>query len=203
MVFIWLVLTDLVPLGEWRQIGSTFPFMFCISLLCEFTNISICSLISSTLSSELIQNKIITCTTIVVTLTILEMSRKSSSFVSGERSGADSFGPTCCENLHYYHHHNFHHIQHNPNPHCCLHLLHHHRFDFHSQKIPQISKELPIMLWSFPRQFWLFIVYFGLNLFSVENFSFPRWDWDFCRVRDCFIVKISRQAAKLLFGAHR
>ena len=90
--------------------------------------------------SNVIRDKIITSTTIVVTLTILEMSSKSSSFVSGERSGADSFGPTCCENLHLLHNHyhlsRCHHNQHHPNPHYCLHLLHHHQFDFHSQIIP-------------------------------------------------------------------
>ena len=126
--------------------------------------------------SNVIRDKIITSTTIVVTLTILEMSSKSSSFVSGKRSGADSFGPTCCENLHLLHNHyhlsRCHHNQHHPNPHCCLLLLHHHLFDFHSQKIPQISKELPIMLWSFPRQFWLFNVYFGDNFFLLKTFLF-------------------------------
>ena len=135
------------------------------------------------------------------------MSSKSSSFVSGKRSGADSFGPTCCENLHLLHNHyhlsRCHHNQHHPNPHCCLLLLHHHLFDFHSQIIPANNHQraanhaliISSSVLTIHRLFWW-------QLFSAENFSFPRWDWDFCRVRDCFIVKISRQATKLLFGAH-
>ena len=131
------------------------------------------------------------------------MSSKSSSFVSGERSGADSFGPTCCENLHLLHNHyhlsRCHHNQHHPNPPSAasssiwLSLSNN---STNQQGAANHALIISSSVLTIQRLFWW-------QLFSVENFPFPRWEWDFCRVRDCFIVKISRQATKLLFGAHQ